>query len=48
MAFEAIMNGALGDRALPGAHGRINVLWFVLDAELGVNVKQRMFSSICL
>ena len=25
MAFETIMGGALGDRALPEAHGEINV-----------------------
>jgi len=36
------MGGALGDRALPCAHGKIDVLWFVQTAKNEVAVKQRI------
>jgi len=42
MAFEAIMGGALGDHALPGAQGRIDVLYWVHTAKHEPSVKQRM------
>ena len=38
--------GALGDRALPEAHGKIGVLWVVQNAEFVSNVMQRIFSLI--
>ena len=37
MAFKAIMSGALGDHALPCAHGEINVF---------LNAERRYFFSV--
>ena len=43
MAFEAIMGGALGDHALPEAHGILDVLYWVhTAAKHEPSVKQRM------
>ena len=42
MAFEAIMGGALGDHALPEAHGILDVLYWVHTAKHEPSVKQRM------